>query len=179
MSCPGSGTGPQNCETRGNLHLTRASWCPRSQSSMWLLRKKFNSSEDLSKSTIHISCAYCTNDNFKHLAKSLAPGSDPKTCSPILFCCNSRICELLLSNWEEKNKRKPLLQKTEIHLNQSQTLQISKVIRTGHDWSVTYRGRQKPHVSLGSEVAGSGLTAKKIKGSRDHKFSFLTRFEPF
>lgn len=105
-----------------------------------------------------------TSDNLKHLAKSLAPGSDPETCGPILFCCNSRICQLLLSNWEEKNKRKPLLQKTEIHLNQSQTLQISKVIRTGRDWSVTYRGRQKPHVSLGSEVAGSGLRAKKNQG---------------
>lgn len=120
-----------------------------------------------------------TNDNLKHLAKSLAPGSDPKTCGPILFCCNSRICQLLLSNWEEKNKTKPLLQKTEIHLNQSQTLQISKVIRTGRDWSVTYRGRQKPHVSLGSEVAGSGLSKKKSREAKITNFPFSPDLSPF
>lgn len=47
---------------------------------------------------------------------------------------------------------KTLLQ-NQIHLNQSQNLQILKVIRTGHEWSVTYCGRQKPHVSLGSKTA--------------------------
>lgn len=135
-----------------NLQLVRPSWCSIRKSSIWFLRKKLNSAEVLSKFTTHISSACYTNDNSKYLAKFLDPGSDPKPCGSLLLCCNSRICQLLLRNWGEKRMNKTLLQ-IQIHLNQSQNLQILKVIRTGHEWSVTYCGRQKPHVSLGSKIA--------------------------
>lgn len=123
---------------------------------------------------MHISRTYYSNYNIKHRAKFLALESDPKYVASYWFTLTSGFANYF---WATGKRRKNLSQNTEMRLNQSQTFHISKVIRIGHEWSLTYLGRHKPHVTLGSELVLCSFfqlwtNSKKLKGDKTVSITF-------